>query len=187
MSSCWRFTSSPAETQWAFSTTVQIPQESLLLLNIGGQLPFSPLFEHLQHKSCARWNCSLRQWLSWEIMFAIYTSTRAWVMQLWQTCLLISAPSSWRKNARGFVFSRLSAHSDDISGNNAFPDCNHIYSKQLNVSLVGMTNIYISAHYLCSTHAVIQRCRGRKHRLVFSQREKLLLVADNAATAWKAY
>lgn len=67
---------------------------------------FSPLFEHLQHKSCAWWNCSLRQWLSGEIMFAIYTSTRAWVMQLWQTCLLISAPSSWRKNARGFVFSR---------------------------------------------------------------------------------
>lgn len=96
-------------------------REALLILNIGRQLPlFFSLFEHLQHKSCAWWNCSLCQWLSWEIMFAIYTSTRAWVMQLWQTCLLISAPSSWRKNTRGFVFSRPSVYSDDISGNKRF-------------------------------------------------------------------
>lgn len=81
----------------------------------------------------------------------------------------------------------MSVHSDATSGNDAFPNCNHIYSKQVDASLVGTTNIYISAHYLCSTHAVIQWCRGSQHILMFLQREKLLLVADNAATAWKAY
>lgn len=52
----------------------------------------------------------------------------------------------------------------------------------MNVRLLGMTNIYISAHYLCSTHVVIRGCRGSKHKLMFLQREKLLHVADNAAT-----